>query len=98
MFNFRIKDVEFTSPIILSSGTYGYGNEMAGKIDFGKLGGIVTKSLTLNPLSGNEPPRLTAVGSGILNAIGLANIGVRDFVKSKLPILNKLPVNIIVRS
>ena len=80
----KIKDIIFNNPILVASGTYGYGNEVKDLVDVSMLGGIVTKSVTLHPREGNNPPRITETPSGMLNSIGLANPGVEVFCKDKI--------------
>lgn len=87
--------LKFRNPILLASGTVGYGNEMAEFIDLNKIGGIVTKSLSLKPRKGNPPQRIVETPSGMLNAIGLANVGVEEFIKEKIPFLKKFDVPLI---
>ncbi len=96
MLSLTIKDIEFTSPILTASGTYGYGDEVSNLVDVSKLGGIVTKSVTLNPREGNTPPRIVETPSGMLNSIGLANVGVDVYCSEKLPYLNALNTNVII--
>lgn len=91
----NIAGLRLKNPILLASGTVGYGNEIAEFIDLNKLGGIVTKSLSLKPRKGNPPPRITETPSGMLNAIGLANVGVESFIKDKIPFLKKLETTLI---
>ena len=91
-----INDIKFNSPILVASGTYGYGHEVSDIADVDTLGGIVTKSVTLKPREGNPPPRIAETLSGMLNSIGLANLGVDKFCKEKVPYLNKLNTNIII--
>jgi dihydroorotate dehydrogenase (NAD+) catalytic subunit len=88
--------IQLKNPVLTASGTFGYGYELADLISLKKLGGIVTKTITLKPRSGNLQPRITEVSSGILNTIGLQNIGVKAFVKEPLKKLIKLNVPIIV--
>jgi len=80
---------------MLASGTVGYGNEMAEFTDLNKLGGIVTKSLSLKPRKGNPPQRIVETPAGMLNAIGLANVGVEVFLKEKIPFLKQFDVPLI---
>jgi len=87
--------LNFRNPVLLASGTVGYGNEMAEFVDLNKIGGIVTKSLSLKPRKGNPPQRIVETPSGMLNAIGLANVGVEEFVKDKIPFLEKFDVPLI---
>jgi dihydroorotate dehydrogenase (NAD+) catalytic subunit len=79
--------VSLRNPVLLASGTCGYGSELAPFIDLEALGGIVAKSLTLEPRAGNVPPRITETPSGMLNAISLENVGVDAFIREKLPAL-----------
>src|SRR5262249_7812129 len=79
--------IRLRNPVLTASGTLGYGLEFAPFLDLRRIGGIVTKSLTLLPRSGNPPPRIAEAPSGMLNAIGLENIGVDAFVAEKLPAL-----------
>jgi len=87
--------LKLKNPILLASGTVGYGNEIAEFVDLNKLGGIVTKSLSLKPRKGNPPQRVVETPSGMLNAIGLANVGVEEFLKTKIPFLKKFDTAII---
>ena len=91
----RIGSLELRNPILLASGTVGYGNEIAEFTDLNKIGGIITKSLSLKPRKGNPPQRVVETPSGMLNSIGLANVGVEDFLKTKLPFLAKYDVPLI---
>lgn len=79
--------LRLANPILAASGTFGYGVEFAHLVDLNRLGGIVVKGLSLEPMAGAPPPRLCETPSGMLNAIGLQNIGVRAFVAEKLPAL-----------
>ena len=92
----KIKDNIFTNPILVASGTYGYGHEVADMVNVELLGGIITKSVTLEPREGNDPPRIFETPSGMLNSIGLANLGVHKFCIEKIPYLNDLNTNIII--
>jgi len=80
---------------MLASGTVGYGNEIAEFSNLNKLGGIVTKSLSLKPRKGNPPQRIVETSAGMLNAIGLANVGVEVFLKEKIPFLKQYDVPLI---
>ena len=91
----RIGDLELKNPLMTASGTCGYGDELTGYFDISILGAIVSKSLTLKPKTGNEPPRVAEVACGMLNSIGLANIGVRRFMDEKIPRLDELGALII---
>lgn len=92
----KVGKVKFSNPVLVASGTFGYGEEYGSIIDLNKLGGIVTKSVTLNPREGNPPPRTCETPCGMLNAIGLTNVGVKRFIREKLPFLRKLRTRIIV--
>ncbi len=96
MSSVKLGGIEFTSPILVASGTYGYGHESAQIVDVNKIGGIVTKSVTRHPREGNPPPRIAETSSGMLNSIGLANLGVEEYCHSKLPYLNELKTNVII--
>lgn len=80
---------------MVASGTFGFGEEYAKLMDIGKLGAIVTKSISLNPREGNPPPRLCETPSGMLNSIGLQNDGVKAFIEKALPFLAKFSVPVI---
>jgi len=96
MLTVKIKDIIFKSPIMVASGTFGYGNEVKDLVDISKIGCIITKSVTLNPREGNPPPRIHETSSGMLNSIGLANVGVREFCDKKLPYLNEMKTHFII--
>jgi dihydroorotate dehydrogenase (NAD+) catalytic subunit len=81
--------LRLSNPILAASGTFGYGIEFADVVDLNRLGGIVVKGLSLEPMEGAPPPRLCETPSGMLNAVGLQNIGVRAFVTEKLPKLRQ---------
>jgi len=83
------------NPILVASGTFGYAREMAGLVDFQKLGGIVPKTVTARPRPGNPPPRTVETASGLLNTIGLDNDGIDHFLDHHLPYLQSLPTAII---
>jgi dihydroorotate dehydrogenase (NAD+) catalytic subunit len=89
-------DLTLLTPILTASGTYGYGDEVSDLVDVNKLGGVVTKSLTRHPRKGHPPPRIVETSAGMLNAIGLANIGVEKFCKEKLPYLSTLKTAVFV--
>jgi dihydroorotate dehydrogenase (NAD+) catalytic subunit len=91
----NIGSLKLQNPIMLASGTVGYGNEIAQFTELNKLGGIVTKSVSLKPRKGNPPQRIVETSSGMLNAIGLANVGVEVFVKEKIPFLKDLGTTLI---
>jgi dihydroorotate dehydrogenase (NAD+) catalytic subunit len=79
--------IRLRNPVLTASGTFGYGSEFAPFLDLGQIGGIVAKSLTLAPRRGNAPPRIAEAPAGMLNAIGLENVGVEAFIGEKLPLL-----------
>jgi dihydroorotate dehydrogenase (NAD+) catalytic subunit len=83
--SFTLRNVEFKNRILVASGTFGYGDEVPDLVDISKLGGIVTKSLSMKPRDGNPNPRITETANGMLNSIGLANIGVHKFINEKIP-------------
>jgi dihydroorotate dehydrogenase (NAD+) catalytic subunit len=85
----NIGSLKLRNPIMLASGTVGYGSEISEFINLSKIGAIVTKSLSLNPRKGNPPQRIVETPSGMLNAIGLANVGVEEFIRDKIPFLKK---------
>lgn len=85
----ELAGIGLKNPVMTASGTFGYGLEFAGLVDLNRLGGMVVKGLSLKPAAGNPPPRIVETASGMLNAIGLENIGIDAFVKDKLPQLKK---------
>ena len=87
--------LKLSNPIIAASGTFGYGVEFAHLVDLNRLGGIVVKGLSAKPMAGAPPPRICETPSGMINAIGLQNIGVRAFVAEKLPALRRYQTAII---
>ena len=91
----RIGSLLLSNPVIAASGTFGYGVEFAHLVDLNSLGGIVVKGLSAQPLAGAPAPRLCETAGGMLNAVGLQNIGVRAFVAEKLPELRKYRAAII---
>ncbi len=91
-----IGKLRLKNPVMTASGTFGYGEEYAEFIDLGRLGGVVVKGLSLKPREGNPPPRIVETASGMLNAIGLQNIGIKRFVKEKLPFLKTYDTSVIV--
>jgi len=93
--DFQIGIVSFKNRVLVASGTFGYGDECHDLVDIGRLGGIITKSLSLKPRDGNPPPRVVETAGGMLNSIGLANIGVRRFIAEKLPHLQTLNTTIV---
>ncbi len=88
--------LKLKNPVMTASGTFGYGNEYESVMDPGRLGAMIVKGLSLKPMIGNPPPRIIETPAGMLNAIGLANIGIEDFLKKKLPGLKKFDTHIIL--
>jgi dihydroorotate dehydrogenase (NAD+) catalytic subunit len=95
-FSVQIGSLIIKNPVITASGTFGYGTEFGKFFNLSLLGGIVTKTITLNPRDGNPMPRTVETASGMLNSIGLANIGVDRFINEKLPALEGLDTAIFV--
>jgi dihydroorotate dehydrogenase (NAD+) catalytic subunit len=92
----EVAGVSLPNPVIAASGTFGYGIEFAGVTSLDKLGGIVTKGLSIEPMPGNQSPRLIETAAGMLNAIGLQNVGVNAFVAEKLPALSQATITPII--
>ena len=82
--------IPLRNPVLAASGTFAYGVEFAGMVNLEALGGLVVKGLSREPIEGNPPPRVVESPAGMINSIGLQNIGVRAFVKDKLPQLAKI--------
>jgi len=91
-----IGGIEIKNPVLTASGTFGYASEFKDLIDLNRLGAIVVKGLSLEPSRGNPPPRIVETPCGMLNAIGLENVGLAAFVKEKLPFLRRLDTPIFV--
>jgi dihydroorotate dehydrogenase (NAD+) catalytic subunit len=89
--------LELASPVIAASGTFGYGIEFEEIVSLERIGGFVTKGISIEPIAGHAPPRIIQTAAGMLNAIGLQNVGVEDFIARKLPPLRRYPrCNVIV--
>ncbi len=86
----NLAGIKMKNPVMVASGTFGYGTEYAPFVDLDKLGAIITKTITLKPKEGNPPPRTMETPSGLLNSIGLENVGLDHFIKEKLPALRKM--------
>jgi dihydroorotate dehydrogenase (NAD+) catalytic subunit len=84
------------NPVMTASGTFGYGNEFAGFVNLHRLGAIVVKGVSLLPRPGNPPPRIVETSSGMLNAIGLENVGIEKFISQKMPFLREIGTPVIV--
>ncbi len=91
----KIGNIVLKNPVILASGTVGYGSEISEFIDLSTIGAIITKSISLKPRKGNPPQRIVETASGMLNAIGLANIGLKKFITEKIPLLKKTKATVI---
>ncbi len=92
----KIGNLVLKNPLMTASGTFGYGNECEDFFNVSDLGAIITKSISMKPRLGNKPPRICEVNGGMLNSIGLANIGLNKFVEEKLPVISKYGNPIIV--
>ena len=90
-----IGDLVLNNPVMTASGTFGYGEEFAPYGDLNHLGAVIVKGLSLEPRTGNPPPRMMETPSGMLNAVGLQNIGVRAFIREKLPFLRRFDCAVI---
>ncbi len=92
----QLGPLRLKNPVMTASGTFGYGKEYADLADLARLGAVVVKGVSLEPRAGNPPPRIVETAAGMLNAIGLENVGVRNFLSAKLPFLLDLGVPVIV--
>jgi dihydroorotate dehydrogenase (NAD+) catalytic subunit len=92
----NVAGIALKNPIIAASGTFGYGVEFEDIVSLNKLGGFVVKGLSREPMAGNPPPRLYETAAGMLNAIGLQNIGARAFIEEKLPRLQKIKDAVVI--
>ncbi len=88
--------IQLQNPVLTASGTFGYAREFDHLIDLNRLGGIVVKGLSLKPTKGNPPPRIVETACGMINAIGLENVGIEGFITEKLPFLQDLFPPVIV--
>jgi len=86
----KIGGLKLRNPVMTASGTFGYGEEYSGFVDLNKLGAIVVKGISLKPMQGNPPPRIAETPCGMLNAIGLQNVGLELFLKEKLPFFKEI--------
>jgi dihydroorotate dehydrogenase (NAD+) catalytic subunit len=91
-----VAGVEFRSPVIAASGTFGYGVEFEEIISLDKIGGFVTKGLSREPMAGNPAPRIIETAAGMMNAIGLQNMGVKAFIAEKLPKLKQISDTVVI--
>jgi len=92
----NIGSLYLRNPVMTASGTFGYGEEFASLVDLHRLGAIIVKGVSLVPRSGNPPPRTVETPAGMLNAIGLENVGIEGFIVEKLPFLQKIDTPVIV--
>jgi dihydroorotate dehydrogenase (NAD+) catalytic subunit len=92
----KIGPITHANPVFIASGICGYGEEYSPLIDLDGLGGVVTKTITIRPRKGNDPPRISELPYGMLNSIGLENVGLDRYVEEKLPLLKKRNVDVVV--
>jgi len=92
----QLGSIRFPNPVFVASGTFGYIKEMASLIDVSRLGGVIPKTITVSPRPGNKPPRTVETTAGLLNAIGLDNDGLDEFLNHKIPYLKNLKCPVIV--
>jgi dihydroorotate dehydrogenase (NAD+) catalytic subunit len=92
----QIKSLTFRNPVTVASGTFGTKDEYAAFVDYGKLGAIITKTITVKPRAGNPMPRICETSAGMLNAIGLQNKGLEEFLENKIPYFAKIKTPLIV--
>jgi len=92
----RIGKMELKNPVVVSSGTFGFGEEFEDFFDLNLLGAIIPKGISLKPMAGNPPPRIFETDGGIINSIGLQNPGFREFIKNKLPHYKDLKTHLII--
>ena len=93
--SYQLGSILFKNRVLVTSGTFGYGDECSDMVDLSKIGGVITKSLSIKPRDGNPPRRIVETPSGMLNSIGLANIGLRRFIEEKLPFLRTVDTAVI---
>jgi len=92
----RIGKIILKNPVVVSSGTFGFGQEFEGFFDLNRLGALIPKGISLKPMAGNPPPRIFETEGGILNSIGLQNPGFQEFVKKRLPYYKNLKTHLII--
>jgi dihydroorotate dehydrogenase (NAD+) catalytic subunit len=92
----EIAGIKMRNPVMTASGTFGYGQEFADYMDLESIGAMITKGLSLRPKAGNNTPRIVETPGGMLNAIGLQNVGIDAFISTKLPFLRKVNTPVIV--
>jgi dihydroorotate dehydrogenase (NAD+) catalytic subunit len=91
-----IGNLKLKNPVMTASGTFGYGEEYSDFVDLNLLGAVVVKGISLEPMQGNPPPRICETACGMLNSIGLQNVGLKRFLKEKLPYLRQFETKVIV--
>lgn len=94
--SFKIKNVVFKNPILTASGTFGYADEFEDFTDVSSLGAVVTKAISMDPRPGNDHQRIFETYGGMINSIGLENVGIKKFVEEKLPILKQKHIDFVV--
>jgi len=92
----RFAGIELVNPVIAASGTFGYGVEFEEIVSFRRIGGFVTKGISREPMAGNQAPRLIETAAGMINAIGLQNVGVEKFIADKLPPMRPYPTCAVI--
>ncbi len=92
----NLAGVELRSPVLAASGTFGYGVEFEEVVDFQRIGGLVVKGLSRQPMAGNPSPRIIETAAGMMNAVGLQNVGVDAFIAEKLPKLREIPGALVI--
>jgi dihydroorotate dehydrogenase (NAD+) catalytic subunit len=90
-----IAGVALKNPVMAASGTFGYGEELLSLVDLNRLGAIITKGISLDPMEGNPPPRIVETVGGMINSIGLQNVGLQAFIREKLPFLRQFTTPVI---
>lgn len=93
--NIRIGGIDLKNPVMAASGTYGYAREYSGSIDINRLGAVIVKGISLEQSKGNPEPRIAETPCGMLNSIGLENVGIDAFIKKKMPFLKTLSIPVI---
>lgn len=94
--NVTIGKLKLKNPVLVASGTFGYGEEFSELYDLSKLGAVVTKGISLKPRKGNPMPRIVETPSGLINSIGLENVGIESFLEDKLPFLQEKRATVVV--
>jgi len=90
-----IAGIKMKNPVMAASGTFGYGEEFVRIMDLNRLGGIVTKGISLKPMEGNSPPRIVETMGGMINSIGLQNVGLQAFIRDKVPLFSQFKTRVI---